>query len=97
MEPTSRPIYVTQPYLPPLEEFIPYLQQIWKNKWLTNAGPFHNELEAALAQHLEVPHLSLFANGTIGGGPAGPAHQRRGDHDTIHVCRDDAFAVVEWH
>ena len=66
MEPTSRPIYVTQPYLPPLEEFIPYLQQIWKNKWLTNAGPFHNELEAALAQHLEVPHLSLFANGTIG-------------------------------
>ena len=66
MEATNRPIYVTQPYLPPLEEFIPYLEQIWKNKWLTNAGPFHNELESALARHLEVPHLSLFANGTIG-------------------------------
>jgi dTDP-4-amino-4,6-dideoxygalactose transaminase len=66
MEPTNKPVYVTQPYLPPLEEFIPYLEQIWKNKWLTNAGPFHNELEAALVRHLEVPYLSLFANGTIG-------------------------------
>ncbi|HLP07352.1 MAG TPA: DegT/DnrJ/EryC1/StrS family aminotransferase [Opitutaceae bacterium] len=61
----SHPIYVTQPYLPPLQEFVPYLEQIWANKWLTNAGPFHNELEVALARHLEVPHLSLFANGTI--------------------------------
>ena len=59
------PIYVTQPHLPPLEEFLPYLEQIWANKWLTNAGPFHNELEVAIARHLDVPHLSLFTNGTI--------------------------------
>ena len=59
------PIYVTQPHLPPLEEFVPYLEQIWANKWLTNAGPFHNELEVAIARHLDVPHLSLFTNGTI--------------------------------
>lgn len=65
MENASKPIYVTQPYLPPLAEFIPYLEQIWQNKWLTNAGPFHQELETALTRHLEVPHLSLFANGTI--------------------------------
>lgn len=65
MENASKPIYVTQPYLPPLEEFIPYLEQIWKNKWLTNAGPYHQELETALTRYLEVPHLSLFANGTI--------------------------------
>ncbi|HEX2854929.1 MAG TPA: DegT/DnrJ/EryC1/StrS family aminotransferase [Opitutaceae bacterium] len=48
-----------------MAEFIPYLEQIWKNKWLTNAGPYHQELEVALARHLEVPHLSLFCNGTI--------------------------------
>lgn len=41
----SMPIYVTQPYLPPLEEFIPYLQQIWDNKILTNNGPFHRQLK----------------------------------------------------
>lgn len=59
------PIYVTQPYLPPLKEFIPYLEKIWKSKWLTNAGPYHQELEAKLAKYLGVEHLALFTNGTI--------------------------------
>lgn len=65
MDTLGKSIYVTQPHLPPLAEFLPYLEQIWKNKWLTNAGPFHQELETALAKYLDVPHLSLFANGTI--------------------------------
>ena len=51
--------------LPDLREFIPYLEQIWDNKWLTNNGPFHQQLEAALCDHLGVEHVSLFANGTI--------------------------------
>jgi len=58
-------IYVTSPLLPPLEEFIPYLEQIWQNKHLTNAGPFHAQLEQALAEYLGVKHLSLFSNGTM--------------------------------
>ena len=41
----KEPIYVTQPYLPPLEEFIPYLQQMWDKKILTNGGPFHQQLD----------------------------------------------------
>lgn len=61
----SKPIYVTQPYLPPLEEFIPYLEKIWENKWLTNNGPFHQQLEQALCEYLGVKHLALFTNGTI--------------------------------
>jgi dTDP-4-amino-4,6-dideoxygalactose transaminase len=60
-----KPIYVTQPSLPELEEFIPYLQQIWGNKVLTNNGPFHQQLEKELADFLEVPYISLFANGTL--------------------------------
>lgn len=51
--------------MPPLEEFLPYLEKIWESKWLTNGGPFHQELEGALAEYLGVEHLSLFANGTI--------------------------------
>lgn len=62
---SKNPIYVTQPYLPPLEEFTPYLEKIWANKILTNGGPFHQELEAALCNYLGVEHLSLFTNGTI--------------------------------
>lgn len=59
------PIYVTQPLLPPLEEFVPYLEQIWENKWLTNSGPMHQQLEAELTDYLGVEHLALFANGTL--------------------------------
>jgi dTDP-4-amino-4,6-dideoxygalactose transaminase len=62
---TDKNIYVTQPSLPPLEAFIPYLAQIWENKILTNGGPFHQQLESALCQYLGVEHLSLFTNGTI--------------------------------
>lgn len=57
--------HVTQPYLPPLEEFVPYLQEIWDRKVLTNNGPYHQELEARLQEHLGVAHISLFTNGTI--------------------------------
>ncbi len=59
------PITVTQPYLPPLAEFIPYLEKIWENRWLTNDGPFHQQLEAALCEYLGVEYISLFANGTL--------------------------------
>ncbi len=63
---TIKPIYVTQPYLPPLDEFLPYLEEIWSNKILTNAGPFHQQLEGALCEFLGVEYISLFSNGTLG-------------------------------
>lgn len=59
------PLYVTRPYMPPLAEFMPYLEQIWQNRQLTNAGPFHRQLERELASYLGVEHLALFANGTL--------------------------------
>lgn len=55
---------VTRPFLPPLEEFQPYLEQIWANRWLTNAGPFHQQLEEELAAYLGVEHVALTSNGT---------------------------------
>ncbi|WP_207004598.1 DegT/DnrJ/EryC1/StrS family aminotransferase [Trinickia mobilis] len=58
-------IYVTQPHLPPLAEFLPYLEKIWSSKVLTNGGPFHHQLEKALCDYLGVEHLALFANGTL--------------------------------
>ena len=65
MKPLDNPIYVTQPFLPPLEEFLPYLDQIWESKRLTNGGPFHQELEKKMAYYLGVEHLALFVNGTL--------------------------------
>ena len=62
----KKSIFVTKPSLPPLEEFIPYLEQIWDNKILTNNGPFHKQLEDALCNYLGVPYISLVSNCTIG-------------------------------
>jgi dTDP-4-amino-4,6-dideoxygalactose transaminase len=59
------PIHVTQPHLPPLQDFLPLLQEIWDSKVLTNGGPFHSRLEHALCEYLGVPHIALFTNATI--------------------------------
>lgn len=61
---SPKPIYVTKPSLPPLDEFIPYLEEIWKSGVLTNGGQWHQKLELALSQYLDVPYVSLFSNGT---------------------------------
>lgn len=62
---TDKPIFVTRPHLPPLEEFTSYLEKIWENRILTNGGPFHEEFEKALCEYLGVEHLALFSNGTL--------------------------------
>lgn len=60
-----QPLYVTRPMLGPLSEYLPVLEEVWQSGWLTNAGPKHEELEAALSDFLRAPNLSLFNNGTI--------------------------------
>lgn len=61
----NKQIYVTQPSLPPIEEYIELLRQIWDNKILTNGGPFHQQFEKKLAEYLGVKYISLFSNGTL--------------------------------
>lgn len=66
MKPIDTPlITVTRPFMPPLKEFIPYLEDIWASKQLTNNGMMHNLLEERLASYLNVPYVSLFCNATI--------------------------------
>ncbi|WP_010663464.1 DegT/DnrJ/EryC1/StrS family aminotransferase [Marinilabilia salmonicolor] len=61
----NKPIFVTSPLLPPLEEFQTYLKEIWESKWLTNNGQFHQQLEKELCDYLGVKHVCLFSNGTL--------------------------------
>lgn len=58
-------IYVTRPDLPPLEDFVSSLREIWESKILTNNGPFHIEFEKRLCEYLEVNYVSVFSNGTL--------------------------------
>lgn len=59
------PIYVTKPFLPPLEKFTASLTEIWSNHILTNGGPMHQKLELELRDYLGVPEIALFNNGTV--------------------------------
>jgi len=61
----SKTITVTSPLLPDLEELHGLLEKIWDSKWITNNGSYHKKLEAALAEYLKVPYVSLFTNGTL--------------------------------
>jgi len=65
LKPFDKPIYVTRPLLPPLEELSKSLQDVWDAQWLANNGAKHKELESKLRDYLKVPRLSLFNNGTI--------------------------------
>jgi dTDP-4-amino-4,6-dideoxygalactose transaminase len=58
-------INVTQPALPDLKDFMPYLEDIWENKNLTNNGKYHQQFEKELAEFLGVKYVSLFTNGTL--------------------------------
>lgn len=58
-------ILVTQPFLPPEEEYKKYISGIWERNWLTNMGPLANELEEKLKAHLGVEQLLFVTNGTM--------------------------------
>lgn len=61
----SKELILMKPFMPPLEDFQPYLERIWDSRYLTNNGPVHAEFEQALCDYLGVKHICLFANGTL--------------------------------
>ncbi len=65
IKPFDKPIYVTKPWLPPLEEFQRGLVEIWGRGVLTNNGPVVQRFRAELAEYCETENLCLFANGTL--------------------------------
>ena len=51
-------VYVTAPVLPPVDEFILELKDIWESGWLTNSGQKSELLEDSLSEYLRAPNLS---------------------------------------
>ena len=64
-QPFEKPIYVTRPFLPPIEEFTAGLQEIWDNQWLTNNGPVLQRFTRQLSNYFETDNVCLFNNGTL--------------------------------
>lgn len=62
---SDKPIYVTKSFLPPENEYINYLDKIWKNTVLTNQGPLLKEFEQQVKKYLNVSNFQFVANGTL--------------------------------
>ena len=58
-------INVTKTYLPPIDEYIIHLREIWERSWVTNHGPIVQELEKKLKEYLEIKNIQFVSNGTI--------------------------------
>ena len=56
-------IYVTKTFMPPFEEYVEEIRDLWDSSWITNMGAKHAELEEALKSVLGVPAVSLMSNG----------------------------------
>lgn len=60
----GKPVYVTQPSLAPLEEFVEYLKVIWDTGVMTHNGPLMQQFEKELAAYLRIPDAVAVASGT---------------------------------
>ena len=58
-------INVTRSSMPPLEEYINEIRELWDSHWLTNMGVKHRELQSRLEEYLGVPHVTLYTNGHL--------------------------------
>jgi len=59
----NKSIQITQSSMPPIEEYIDEIKDLWDSRWLTNMGTKHRQLEVELKDYLGVPNVTLFTNG----------------------------------
>lgn len=58
-------IPIVKSSMPPYQEYIEEIKDLWDSRWLTHTGPKHQALEKGLCEHLEVENIALFANGHL--------------------------------
>ena len=58
-------ILVTRSAMPPMEEYIAEIRDLWQSRWLTNMGDKHQALEAALRDFFGAQNIELFTNGHL--------------------------------
>ena len=59
----DKKILVTRSSMPPLDEYVDEIRELWDTAWLTNSGAKHREFEKKLSGYTSIPYVSLFVNG----------------------------------
>lgn len=62
----AEPLHVGRPNIGSKEDFKHRIDDMFERRWLTNDGPYVQELERRLQEHLQVEHCVLVNNGTMG-------------------------------
>ncbi len=96
MDKENKPIYVTQPFLPPLTEFSSYLEEIWRTGVMTHNGPLMCQLERDLSQYLGVPDTVCVANGTCAMQLALRALDLKGEIITTPFSYVATASIIRW-
>lgn len=89
-------IYVTQPSLPPLEEFTKLLEPVWESGILTHNGPLLQQLEKGLSEKLSVENLALVTNGTVALQMAIRALELKGEIITTPFSWIATVSAIKW-
>ncbi|MCT4545227.1 MAG: DegT/DnrJ/EryC1/StrS family aminotransferase [Vallitalea sp.] len=92
----KKKIYVTQPFLPPLNEYIKYLEEIWDCGILTHNGPLVQKLEKELIKRLQVNNLIATSNATMALQLAIKALNLKGEIITTPFTYIATIAAINW-
>lgn len=65
MNESNKQINVTRSSMPPFEEYVEEIRDLWDSRWLTNSGAKHQILEKEMEKYLGVSHISFFSNGHL--------------------------------
>lgn len=59
----EKKIFVTCSSLPPMDEYVDEIKDIWDTHWLTNMGVKHKDFQEKLKEYMHVSDIELLVNG----------------------------------
>ncbi|WP_394752347.1 DegT/DnrJ/EryC1/StrS family aminotransferase [Crenothrix sp.] len=93
---SNKPIYVTQPSLAPLDEYVELLKGVWERGILTHNGPLVQRLEKELCSKLDLKQFVTVTNGTIAIQMAIKALELKGEIITTPFSWIATISAIKW-
>lgn len=92
----NKPIFVTQPSLAPLEEYVQILEGVWERGILTHDGPVLQQLEKEFCEKLKLKNFVAVLNGTIAIQMAIKALELKGEIITTPFTWVATVSAIKW-
>lgn len=92
----NKPIFVTQPSLAPLNEYMEILKGVWERGILTHNGPLVRQFEKDLCEKLNLPNFVAVSNGTIALQMAIKALEIKGEIITTPFTWIATVSAIKW-